>query len=139
MNKRLVYLIGVGIVVIAAIAGGLWWWQAGFNAPEPVPRYRPAVQTPLTTDDPNIKAFLIVLQLGSGEDLLRVVRHYLQSAPQADFYQMIAPEGVILALRAATFSDPAKLPQRLRQRLDAWPTITRAGRHGPYTLYRLER
>lgn len=137
MNRRLVYLVGIGIALIAAVGGGLWWWQTGSNAP--VPRYRPAVQTPLKTDDPTVRAVLVVLQLGSNEDLVRVVRHYLQQNPQAEFYHFIAPEGTMLALRTATFSDPDKLPQRLRQRLTAWPTITRIGREGPYTLYRLEK
>ncbi len=139
MKWRPVYLVGIGIVVIAVIGGGLWWWQTSSNTLAPTPRYRPAVQTPLRTDDPNIRATLVVLQLGSNEGLLRVVRHYLQQNPQADFYHFIAPEGTMLALRTATFSDPAKLPQRLRQRLAAWPKITRAGREGLYTIYHLEK
>lgn len=139
MKRRSVYLAVVGIAVIAAIGGGLWWWQVGFNAPAPVPRYRPAVQTPLKTDDLSVRAVLVVLQLGSNEDLVRVVRHYLQQNPNADFYHFIAPEGVMLALRTTTFSDPEKLPQRLRQRLTAWPKISRIGREGPYTLYQLEK
>jgi hypothetical protein len=139
MSQRTLVLTLGGIVVIAAlVGGGLWWWQTHSTAPT-VPRYRPAVQTPLKTDDPNLRAVLVVLQLGSGEDLRRVVRHYLQQNPGADFYQFIAPEGNILALRTATFSSPDALPQRLRQRLAAWPKITPIGREGPYTLYRLER
>lgn len=139
MKRRSLSLVAIGIIVIAAIGGGLWWWQTSSNTSAPVPRYRPAVQTPLRTDDPNVRAVLVVLQLGSNEDLVRVVRHYLQQNPQAEFYHFIAPEGVILALRTATFPDPEKLPQRLRQRLTAWPKVTRVGREGPYTLYRLEK
>jgi hypothetical protein len=135
-SKRLIYL-GI-VVVLAAIAAGGWWWY-NRNASAPVPRYRPAVQTPLKTDDPTVRAVLVVLQLGSNEDLVRVVRHYLHQNPQADFYHFIAPEGTMLALRTTTFSDPEKLPQRLRQRLLAWPKITRIGQQGPYTLYRLEK
>ncbi len=139
MKQRWVFLVIGAVVLGGAIGGGLWWWQTSSNTLAPPPRYRPAVQTPLRTDDPNTRAVLVVLQLGSNEDLLRVVRHYLQQNPQADLYHFIAPEGTMLALRTATFSDPAKLPQRLRQRLAAWPKITRLGREGPYTLYRLEK
>ena len=139
MKRRSLYLVSIGVGLLAAVgAAGWWWWQTN-SSPPTVPRYRPAVQTPLRTDDPTVRAVLVVLQLGSDEDLLRVVRHYLEQNPPADFYQFLAPEGTVLALRTATFSSPDKLPQRLRQRLAAWPTITPIGRAGPYTLYRLER
>jgi hypothetical protein len=132
-----VLLVVAAVVIGSALGFGLRWWQQSHESPAP-PRYRVVLERPLNVK--GVSTVLVILHLGSGEDPVRVARHYLQNqAAKADLYQLVTPYGNVLALRAATFPNPEKLPDQVRQRLVPWERATSAGRAGPYTLYRLER
>lgn len=131
-----VLLVIAAVVLGGAIGGGLRWWQQSSSKPT-VPSYRVVLERPLSVEGTEV--VLVILHLGSREDPLQVARHYLKNqAAEADLYQLVTPGSTLLALRSAAFSDPEKLPEKVRQRLVPWERATRAGRAGPYTIYRLE-
>lgn len=135
-----VYLV-IGAVVLGSTMGaGLWWWQQQRIIQGEAPRYRVAIERPLTIEGSSARVALLIMHLGTGEDPIRVAQHYLQTqAPQADLYQMMTPYGNVLIVRTATFPDLDKLPEQVRKRLVPWQKATRAGQQGPYALYRLEK
>jgi len=139
MSRRTIIGIVALLLVAAAIAGALWWFQQGQYTPKQAPQYTVVLEsnvTPEAAQETPLYRVVLHITEGTGFD---AIRHYLNATQtQGAVYEFLTTGGRFLAVGPAFQGDPDKITPALLQAMAPWRNLTKVGTVRSYTIYQGE-
>jgi len=139
--KRSLYIL-LNITLAAALAFVIWLIVDRLRGPQqPRVVYELVAQDDISRQVPDlgVKLKRLVFQISRGEGLA-VIRDYLRNhgEEKVDAYDVITDKGYFLVIGKRFAGKIDNLPEAVKRVLGPWREAARAGKEGPYVIYRYQ-